>query len=153
MPNASPTLHERKEEEDGDFTEAKTTAIGHKEQSAKEERRDDADDEVEMPPKIRIGVLTAGPDTAISEHVITLGVSLIKELLWSEPAVSPSLTVLLFTFGGLGVGVGWHRASSRSRVPGYSTLTCSTTGLNSLTVRFQRRAACGQPPCTPAERW
>ena len=42
--------------------------------------------------------------------------------------------------GGVGRGgLGWDRASCRSRVSGLGVLACLTTRLNNLTVQFQGR--------------
>ena len=48
----------------------------------------------------------------------------------------------------LGGGLGWVglAASCRSRPSGVGFLPCPTTRLNYLTVRFQGRADCRQPP-------
>ena len=40
--------------------------------------------------------------------------------------------------GGIDIGLDSNRASYRTRAPGHSILTCSTPGLNSLTVQVPR---------------
>ena len=40
--------------------------------------------------------------------------------------------------GGIDIGLDSNRASYRTRAPSHSILTCSTPGLNSLTVQVPR---------------